>query len=133
MIVDHEIFRVPDEGKRHEILLEVNWEPKNPKTNNCQLIRVTLPSGEVIMIRKDYIMSIMFALGNEEEQRKLIPKVERKSRWYETVVSVEANKDIKKGENITFPIKLTLPTFDDEIIAEVKKEVQNKDGFLVDG
>ena len=67
-------------------------------------------------------MAILFAIGNEAEQRKMIPQKLTRVKWYETVVSVKATKDIRKGENITFPIKITLPSVEEEVIREVKRE-----------
>ena len=123
MIKGHEKFRVPDENKLNDLDVEVNWNPKDKKSNECKLIRVTGKDGSVSVIRKEHLNAVLFAIGNEAEQRKMIPQVERTSRWYETVVSVKATKDIHKGEEITLPIKLTLPTFDKEVIAEAKRDV----------
>ena len=65
---------------------------------------------------------MLFAIGNKEEQVKMIPQTIRRTKWYETVISVKAKKDIKKGEIITFPLKITLPTVEEEVVAEIKKE-----------
>ena len=35
------------------------------------------------------------------------------------MIGVTAKKDIKKGEKINFPLKITLPTFEQEAIAEL--------------
>ena len=123
MIKGHEKIRLPDENKEHDLVLEVNWNPKDKKSNECKLIRVTHPDGKESVIRKEHFMAALFAIGNEEEQRKMIPAVKRTSRWYETVVSVEAKKDIAKGDKITFPIKLTLPTVEEEVIADMKRDI----------
>lgn len=122
MISSYEKLRLPDENKLQDLILEVNWNPYDKKTNECKYVRVTA-GGKTSVIKKEHLNAALFAIGNEEEQRKMIPQIQRRSRWYETVVSVKANNDIKKGENITFPIKLTLPTFEEEVIAEVKKDV----------
>lgn len=123
MIKKHQIFRVPDENKEKDLLIEVNWSPKDEKTNNCKYLRLIFPDKTISLIKKESLNAILFMIGTEEEQRKMIPQVTRKSRWYETVVSVEATKDIRKGESLTFPIKLTLPTIDEEVIAEAKRDV----------
>lgn len=126
MIKTYEKFRIPDENKEKEILVEVNWNPKDDKSNDCKLLRVTFPNGDVAVVKKDHLNALLFAIGNPEEQRKMIPQTLRRSRWYETVIEVEAKQDIKKGEKISFPLKLTLPTFEEEVIAEAKKETANK-------
>lgn len=126
MIKGHETFRIPDESKLNEMLWEVNWNPKDPKTNECKMIRVTFPDGKVSMVKKEHMLAALFAIGSAEEQRNITPKIERRSRHYETVISVQAKKDIRRGESITFPLKLTLPTVDEEIIAEAKRDLANK-------
>lgn len=123
MIKSHEKMRIPDENKERDLVLEVNWNPKDKKSNDCKLIRVTYPDGSISVIRKEHLNAVLFAIGNEEEQRKMIPQVTTRSRWYETVVSVKAKSDIRKGESITFPIKLTLPSIEEEAIAEAKRDV----------
>lgn len=122
MIKGHEIFRLPDEGKKHELKVEVNWEPKNKKINDCKLLRLIFPNGDIMLLKKEHLNAMLFALGTAAEQMQLIPKVERRSRWYETVVSVKAKKDIKAGQEVVFPIKLSLPTFEQEVIAEAKAD-----------
>lgn len=123
MITGHEKFKVPDENKTNEMVWEVNWNPYDERTNNCKMLRITFPGGLSALVKKEHLHAILFAIGTEAEQRKLIPQVKRTSRWYETVVSVKAKKDIKVGENITFPLKLSLPTQSEEVIAEVKKDI----------
>lgn len=123
MIKSHQIFRILDEAKSKELKIEVNWDTKDEKTNNCKYLRLIFPDGSTGLVKKETFNAFLFTIGNEEEQRKLIPQVTRKTRWYETVVGVKATKDIKKGEEITFPIKLSLPTIDEEIIAEAKKDL----------
>lgn len=123
MIKGYEKFRVPDENKGEPIVVEVNWNPYDKTVTDCKLIRIILPGGHTAVVKKEHLNAILFAIGNEEEQRKMIPQVTRRSKWYETVVSVKATKDIKKGQELTFPIKLTLPTIEAEAIAEVKREV----------
>lgn len=122
MISSYEKFRVPDENKTNELTVEVNWNPHDEAIKDCKLVRLTL-GGKTMTLKKEHLHAILFAIGNEEEQRKMTPQVLTKSRWYETVISVEAKNDIKKGEKLTFPLKLTLPTFTEEVIAEAKRDV----------
>ena len=121
MIKGNEKFAFRDESKSGKtITFEVNW---NERSMGCKEIKIVCPNGEEMVIKKEYLHAMLFAIGNENEQRQLIPQVKRTSRWYETVVSVKATKDIKKGEDVTFPLKLTMPTFDEEIIADAKREL----------
>ena len=124
MIRDYNKLRIPDENKTSDIIAEVNWNVYDKKTNDCKYVRITV-DGKTSVIKKEHLYAFLFTIGNEEEQRKMIPKVETRSRWYETTISVKAKHDIKRGEEITFPLKLTLPTFSQEIIAEAKKDVRD--------
>ena len=122
MIKGYEKLRIPDETKKHDIIVEVNYNPHDKSVTDCKMIRFTV-GGKASVVKKEHLTAVLFAIGNEEEQRKMIPQIQTRSRWYETVVSVKAKKDIKKGEDLTFPLKLTLPTFSEEIIAEAKRDV----------
>lgn len=123
MIKTHQKFRLPDENKKKEFLMEVNWDPSDSSTNECKYIKVIAPNGDMSLVKRDHLHGIFFVMANSEQQRQMIPQTITRSRWYETIVSVQAKKDIRKGEQITFPIKLTLPTFEEEVIAEVKRDV----------
>jgi|SRR5581483_3407329 len=120
MIKSYQKLRAPDENKTNDVMLEVNWSAKDDKSNECKLIRVTLGDKSAV-IKKEHLLSMIFAMGTEEEQRKLIPQSITTSRWYESIISVTAKNDIKKGESITFPIKLSLPSVEEEVIGEIKK------------
>ena len=126
MIKGHEIFKIIDENKINSFKIEVNWNEKDEKTNKCKMLRVIFPDGKECVIKKESLAAILFAIGNEEEQRKLIPQKITRVRWYETVLSVKATKDIRKGENITFPVKLTMPSEEEQIIGALKSESARK-------
>lgn len=123
MLKTHEIIRIPDENRLHDLQLEVNWSPKDKATNECKFIRVHFPDGKVGTIKKEHLNAALFAFGTAEEQRKMVPQTTKRVKWYETVVSVQAKKDIRKGEAITFPIKITLPSVEEEAIAEIKNKL----------
>ena len=126
MLKTHEKIRVPDINKEKDFFAEVNWAPKDKRTNECKVIRFSFPNGDSALVLREHLNAILFAIGKEEDQRKLIPQTINRSRHYETVVGVVATKNIQKGEQINFPIKLTLPTFSEEIIAEAQRDVINR-------
>lgn len=123
MIEGHEKFRIGGEKNGgiigDEFYIEVNFDGDD----KCERLKITFPDGKFSIIRKEHLNAILFAIGTEAEQRKMIPQVERRSRWYETHIEVVAKKNIKKGEKISFPLKITLPTFEEEVIAEAKRDV----------
>ena len=125
MIKHYEKFRIPDQNKLHDWFMEVNWNEKDKKTNECKIIRVTFPNGKQAFIKKEHFLSVLFTFGDQEQQMKMVPQKLSRTRWYETVVSVKAKRDIKKGEDLTFPIKLSMPSEEEEIIGslDLKKKV----------
>ena len=106
------------------VTFEVNWNPEDEKTNECKIIRVALRNNKEVFVKKDMFMSFLWVIGNNDEHMKMIPQTIRRSKWYETVVSVKAKKDIRKGDNITFPLKITLPTEEQEVIGTLNKKLE---------
>lgn len=121
MMTNHEKFRMIDVNKEKDWFMEVNWDPKDKKTNECQIIRITHPDGSESLIKREHLNAVLFAIGRADEQREMVPQRNVLTRWYETVVSVKAKKDIYKGELITFPIKLSLPPITQDVIGSGKK------------
>ena len=111
-----------DSAQKNNWFIEVNWKEYDESTNNCKVLKITFPDGKEAYLDKKLLIEMLFAVGTSEEQRKMIPQVIRHSRWYETTISIKATKDIRKGESITFPLKLTLPTVEEEVIAEMKRD-----------
>lgn len=126
MIDRHLKFKLPDENKEKEFTMEVNWDLKDSKTNECKIVKFTFPNGDVAMVKKEYLHAALFAIGKREEQMKMIPQKDISVKWYETVIGIKATKDIHKGEMINIPIKLSLPTREEEAIAELKADYEQK-------
>lgn len=116
-------FRLEDQsGNLKDLIIEVNWNEKDPKTNECKVLKLTYPDGQQAYVKKEYLNSLLFVLGTAEEQKKMIPQTLTKVKWYETTVGVTATKDIRKGEKIVFPIKISLPAEREEVIGKVEKQ-----------
>lgn len=116
MIHGHEMIRFPDENKERDLVFEVNWNQSDKKSKECKLIRVHYPDGSKAVIKREHLHAFLFAIGTEDQQREMLPIRKTQSRWYETVISVKAKKDIHKGEEITFPLKLTIPLQETETL-----------------
>lgn len=129
MLDTHEKFRLIDKNKKNDLFVEVNWSD-DAKINECKMVKFNMDGKEALVDVRE-LNSMLFAIGSPEVQRNLIPQTIKRSRHYETVISVKAKKDIKKGEEITFPIKITLPTVEDEVIAEVKRETTESKGGII--
>ena len=109
-------MRLPDKNGKYDWYLEVNWKDDDPTTNESKVLKVTSPEGHESFIDREHFMSFLFAIGREEDQRDMMPQKISRVRWYETVLSVKATKDIRKGEAIVFPIKISLPAEEKEVI-----------------
>ena len=131
MLTEYTKFRLMDKAKKNDFYCEVNWEPESKDINNSKILKFVFPNNEVAFIEKKHLLEILFAIGAPSEQRKMIPQKISKVRWYETVLSVKALKDIRKGENIAFPIKLTLPAIEEEVIQEIKREYRIPKGIIL--
>ncbi len=130
MIQGHEKIRLSDENGKNDLFVSVNWKIDDTKTNDCKIIKFEFGDGKEAFIKREYLNAFLFAISKEEDQQKMIPQTLTKVKWYETVVSVKAQKDIRKGENITFPIKLSLPAEKKEVIRAVPKPV-HKSSFAI--
>lgn len=130
MINTYEKFKMMDQNKNHDFFIEVNYNLKDETTNECKILKVTFPNNDICYLDKKHLNEVLFAIGASAEQQKMIPQKITHVKWYETVLSIKATKDIKKGEQITFPIKLSLPKVEEEIIGEAK-EIIKKRGILV--
>ena len=73
---------------------------------------------------RDILNQMLFAIGSEEEQSKMIPQKIKRVKHYETRLHIKAGKDISKGENIVVPVSITLPAIEQEVIAEVSKKLE---------
>lgn len=131
MLTEHEKFLMIDLGKKNDFHCEVNFRADDESTNKCKVFKFTFPDGKEAFIRREDLLQMFFACGKPEDQQKMIPQRLTSTRWYETVLSVRAGKDIRKGENITFPIKLSLPPIEQEVVSEIKKQYNLPEGFVI--
>ena len=121
MLTEHEKFIL---GENEKFYAEINWNPLDEDTNNCKVVKFTFPDGKQSYVKKKHLVEMLFAMGSPEEQVKMIPQKLIRTRWYETVVGVKAKRNIGKGEMINFPIKLSLPDREEEIIGNRKVGIQ---------
>lgn len=121
MLSNHETFRFAEKGTGKEFSCEVNWNGND----GCAKVRFTFPNGDKVVVDRNQLNTMLFAMGNRTDQMKMIPSVESRSRWYSTVVGVKntTGKPIMPGQEVIFPLKLSLPTFSEEVYAEAKKDV----------
>ena len=110
MIQTHEKFNLVDpDNASQNIFWEVNWNPEDKRTNQCKVIKMTLPDGSVKFVSRKILLEILFAIGKAEDQQKMIPQTLETIHHYKTVLGIKATKDISKGEMINFPVELSVP------------------------
>lgn len=109
MIRTHEKLRLTDLNKQHDLLIEVNWDAKDSKSNDCQLLRFHYPNGDVATIKRDDFNAILFLIGTPSQQRDLVPQKVETIRNIETTLGIKATKNIAKGEMINVPVKIPIP------------------------
>jgi hypothetical protein len=131
MIHTHERFKLIDLNNKPAGIVEVNWNPEDEKTNECKVLKFIYPDGSTSFVERKILNELLFAIGKAEDQRKMIPQTHKRVRWYETTLGVRATKDIRKGETITFPIKITLPSIEEEAIGEIAKQLKVSKNQLI--
>lgn len=107
MIINYEKFRIHDEHHENDFFMEVNWEKTNKKINDCKVVRFTFSNGDIAYVKREYLLALIFAIGQSEDQIKLIPQKLSTVRWHETLWEIKATKNIEKGEKIRFVGKVS--------------------------
>lgn len=131
MISSYNKLRIVDEAGKNHLLVEVNWNEKDEKTNKCQVLKLTYPDGSQAYVKREYFMSFLFAIGQPEEQRKMIPQTITKVRVYKTMLGITAKQDIKKGQKINVKVEIPLPEIVDQIVGEVENKNKTKSGIII--
>ena len=122
MIKEYEKFRIVDHKETNHFLAEVNWED-NKEISDCKIIKFTFPNGDNSYVKKEDLLAFLFVIGEQSEQSKIIPQKLTHSRWYQTVLGITAHKDIRKGEKIVVPVKISLPDMEEEVIGDTKRKL----------
>lgn len=131
MISSYEAFTLHDEGKQNDITAEVNWDIKDKRSNMSQLVRFTFPDGKTALIKRDELNSLLFAIGKEDDQRKMIPQKLQPVHHWERKLQIKAKQDIPKGGDIVIKVHGSIPCLltkefigDADFNKEVQKEMQ---------
>ncbi len=118
MLKGYEKMELPDKSKHRNVKFEVNW---NEDVNDCKAVRVTI-DGKSAVIDTKYLNSFLFMIGDPESQKKMIPQKTKNVRHFSKVVTIEATKDIPKGQKIHIPVEISVPSEEEFIISSLKKK-----------
>lgn len=122
MLTEHHKVELLDKNKKHKFFAEVNWEPDNEKINNSKVIRLSCDE-KYAYVDVKHFMEFLFAVGNPQQQQRLIPQTVTRVHEQQMKLAIKATKDIKKGEEIVMnDIKVSIPCFVVDKIGEVNVE-----------
>ena len=108
--------------------IEVNWRPEDEETNNCKVLRIKVGDKESYLATGD-LRTILFAISDKEEQKKMMPLQMITQRKWNTVLGIKAHKNIKKGEMVNFSVDIPLPPIEEEIMYQAG--IMAKNGLLI--
>ena len=83
-----------------------NWNNKDKETT--YLLRFELGTCEARLTRED-IVGLAFIVGDSQDQEKLVNSTGELKRRFEKTVTVKADNDIKKGEEVVFKLAFDIP------------------------
>ncbi|MCK9370410.1 hypothetical protein M0R04_10920 [Candidatus Dojkabacteria bacterium] len=113
---------MPDLNKQNDWFLEVNWNPKDKKINDCKIVRVTFPDGKEALIEREKLHAVLFAIGRADEQRELVPQTQTRVMKFKKLLKVKAFKNMEKGEELIFPYEFEVPIAQIETIGKAPKQ-----------
>lgn len=95
---DKQRLVIPDSsGKRNDIIADINWN----KSSKGKYIRFILGKKKSI-IKKDHLLSILFMLGDEKEQDKILAPFMKQTNItkFTKMIGITTTRDVRKGEMI---------------------------------
>jgi len=91
---------IPDNsGNGNHITMIVNW---TPFIKDCNYIKLVMPNGDECIVQKDEFRSLMMMIAKEEDIVKMGQTQITEVKVVQKPVTIEATRDIKKGEMIHF-------------------------------
>lgn len=89
---------------KKDLLMSIDWDTRD-------MVRVipTQIGSDSLLLDKGDLWKALFIISKEDEQEQMLPDKYQHSRVYKKRVTIEADKDIKKGEKIIFTVDWMLP------------------------
>ena len=109
------------------MVLEVNWNLDDNKTNKCQVIKMTTPEDKEYFIDRNLFLEFVWAIGRPEDQQKMVPQTLETVHHYKTILGITTTKDVKKNEKINVPVELSIvcSALRKEVIGSLPKEYKS--------
>ncbi len=92
-------------GRGENVVFQINW---NKLVRNKGYIKIQIGDKEAVVDR-DHLWSILFMLGSQEEQDKLVEPFIKKTQVtkFFKMIGVTTSRPIGKGEMLNIPIEFT--------------------------
>lgn len=112
MIKESRKINVQDySGKGKDLELLVNW---NSVVKDCKYVQFKI-GDEKCIIKKENFLYLSFLMADEKEQDKIIQADLKNVQNRNTIISIEATRDIKKGESLNIPVTISTDTKTGEV------------------
>lgn len=121
MLETYERFTLPLKGIHKPIIAEVNWDLEDEDIKNCRTIRFVFPDGTKGYMKKDHLFAMLFAMGSEREQEKIVPQTITKTRHYITDLWIKVPSGAKGGDTLKTRVNISLPSVTQEVYADVSR------------
>ena len=122
MLTENHVFTPDDRASQHKFTFEVNWNPYDQDTNESKIVRLGCECGNKAYIRREDLLQFMYAIGTVENKKKMIPQTITRVHEQDMFVGIKATKDIRKGEDVNFKFKISIPCSVVDKIGEVNVE-----------
>ena len=122
MLVEHHVFIPDDRAKKHKFTFEVNWNESDKATNDSKIIKIGCSCGKSSYVKREDMLQFFFAIGTVEDKKKMIPQSITRVHEQDMFVGIKATKDIRKGEEVNFKFKVSIPCSVVDAIGEVRVE-----------
>lgn len=92
-------------GFGDDVVFQINW---NGYARKRGLIKIIMGDKEAV-IQRDHLFSILFMLGSEEEQDRIISPFMKQTivEKFTKMIGITAQKDVKKGEFLNVLLEFT--------------------------
>ena len=104
MIKESRKLNVQDmSGKGKDLELLVNW---TSVVKDCKYIQFKIGQ-EKCVIKKEHFLYLSFLIADDAEQDKIIVAELTNVQNRNTIITIQATKDIKKGEELNIPVTIS--------------------------
>lgn len=108
-------------GRNNDAIFEVNW---NSLAKKGKYLKITVGDKQIVL-KKDHLFGILFMLGDEKDQDRLISgrTTLQRVRKHTRIIGVKTTQDIKRGEVLNIALDFTYnPEADSLVIGKGRND-----------